>query len=72
MPRGEIIFGYRHITSPEVPRCPCNDPGDYLLLQQRTDDPLECRLLCWCGRSIPVDFDNENERMEFILLNTAD
>lgn len=66
---GEVIFGYQHVTG--TPRCPCDDPGDYLMLRQRSANVLECELVCWCGRSMAVDFDDEAERLEFVLRQTA-
>lgn len=56
-----LIFGYRYVSG--VPNCPCNDPGNYLMMERKNGQDL---LRCWCGRSCTVQFDDDEERSEFI------
>jgi hypothetical protein len=63
----ELVFGYRHVV--EVPRCPCGDPGDYLMMEQAKGNPLKFRLQCWCGRTIDGQFGDMAERAEFLAKN---
>jgi len=58
------VFGYRHVVG--VPTCPCQDPGNYMMLEQLGEDPLECRFVCWCGMSINVTFTSQQERDDFV------
>ena len=60
----EVLFGYTHVGG--VPRCPCGDPGNYMMAEQPGDDPLEVRLRCWCGSTNTGRFDDLAERSEFI------
>lgn len=59
-----VLFGYRHVN--DVPLCPCRDPGNYMMMEQPGDDPLDCRLRCWCGRTCRVTFDSLDEREKFV------
>lgn len=62
-----IVFGYRHVTG--VPLCPCRDPGNYLMMEQPGDDPLDVVFGCWCGRTMQAQFDSHDERTEFLKSN---
>lgn len=61
----DVVFGYRHVSG--VPLCPCRDPGNYLMMEAVS--PLKDRLRCWCGATIAVTWDSEEERAEFIQTN---
>lgn len=65
----KTIFGYQYVTG--VPPCPCRDPGNYLMMEQPGDDPLEFTFRCWCGRRISGTFDSAEERTEFLRDNGA-
>jgi hypothetical protein len=56
-----VVFGYQTVTG--VPKCPCGDPGNYLSM---TNDDLGDTLECWCGRTMRIKFDTEEERAAFI------
>lgn len=64
-----LLFGYMHV-GPEVPRCPCGDPGNYMMMEQSDSDPLDCRMVCWCGAALRVRFDSAGERDEFVAAQT--
>lgn len=59
-----LVFGYRHVTG--VPLCPCHDPGNYLKMEQRVDDPLAVRFTCWCGRTVTGRCDDQAELDTFL------
>lgn len=64
-----VLFGYRHVTG--VPFCPCGDPGNYLLLEQRVDDPLSIRFTCWCGSKMTGTCDDQAELDDLLRKNGA-
>ena len=68
-PRGvEIIFGYKHVKG--LPKCPCNDPGNYMMCEQRDPNrPLEVVFRCWCGNALECKFDSDLERKLFMKKN---
>lgn len=66
-PEYRLVFGYRHVQG--VTRCRCADPGNYLLMEQRIDDPLEIRFRCWCGRTIAGRMDSIDELAKFLEKN---
>lgn len=53
------VFGYKHVMN--VPLCPCRDPGNYLRMEQRTDNPFSVRFTCWCGRTMSGTCDTQEE-----------
>ncbi len=59
---GEVLFNYRKVT--DVPLCPCNNPGDYMMFERVRD--LNCLFRCWCGKTMKATFDTEEELAEFI------
>ena len=65
---GQVLFGYRHVSG--VPRCPCADPGNYMMATQGPG-PLDVVLRCWCGATAAGSFDDETERAEFLAANSA-
>lgn len=69
-PKGvSILFGYKHIVG--LPKCPCNDPGDYMMCEQREPSkPLEVVFRCWCGRTMSCVFKSMAEREEFMKANS--
>lgn len=62
-----LVFGYRHVSG--VPNCPCNDPGNYMMMEEDDNNPLSFRMRCWCGSTIRGNFDNQAERDEFVGAN---
>lgn len=66
----QVLFGYRHVKG--IPLCPCKGPGNYAMMEQRTKDPLECHLRCWCGRTLKVTFSDMAEREEFLEMNSKE
>lgn len=60
-----VLFGYRPVSDPNIPPCPCGD-GNTMMAEQPGDDPLELVLRCWCGRTNRGRFDSLEEREEFI------
>lgn len=66
-----LVFGYQHVTG--IPPCPTcraeGEPGNYMLMERATDDPLRFRLRCWCGATLGGNFDTESERAEFLARN---
>lgn len=54
-----LIFGYRHVAG--VPLCPCRDPGNYLSMEQSTEDPMAVRFVCWCGRAMTGHCESQAE-----------
>lgn len=67
---GTVLFGYTHVTHPEIPHCPCGDPGNYMMGEQG-QGPLDIVLRCWCGSKNAGSFDSEDERTEFLASVTA-
>lgn len=61
--KGALLFGYRHVGG--VPRCPCGDPGDYMMCEQG-DGPLDFVLRCWCGATLRGTWDDEQDRATFL------
>ncbi len=55
----QLVFSYRHVQG--VPTCPCADPGNYLMMEQSTDDPMAVRFTCWCGRNVTGRCDDQAE-----------
>lgn len=68
-PAWRLLFGYQHVKG--VPLCPCADPGNYLMLEQRTDDPLAIRFRCWCGRTMDGTYDDQAELDDLLRKNGA-
>lgn len=66
----KLIFGYRHVSG--VPRCPCGDPGNYLMMEQSASDPLSFRFTCWCGRTIKGKADTKEEFDKLVSLNARE
>lgn len=62
---GTVLFGYQHVNHPGIPRCPCADPGNYMMGEQG-QGPLDMTLRCWCGATNKGSFDDEQERTEFL------
>lgn len=58
----KLIHGYRTVN--DIPICPCNDPGNYMMLEQT--GPLEFRYVCWCGRRLRMTVDNEEDATKII------
>ncbi len=63
----KVLFSYRHVS--DVPFCPCNDPGNYMMAEESIYDPLVLVLRCWCGSTCHVKFDSMDERTEFLIKN---
>ena len=62
----KVIFGYQPISRPsDMPPCPCGN--NHVALEQPGDDPLDCRINCWCGRHVRVTFDTLDERTAFVV-----
>lgn len=59
-----LVFGYQHVS--DVPYCPCGDPGNYLSMEEDSEDRLKFRFRCWCGSTMGGSFDSEAERTEFL------
>jgi hypothetical protein len=55
-----VIFGYTHVGS-EFPRCPCNDPGNYLMCERPDPSSLRVTIRCWCGATSQGSADDEDE-----------
>ncbi|HWA67146.1 MAG TPA: hypothetical protein VG899_12360 [Mycobacteriales bacterium] len=60
----KIILGYGPVAG--IPRCPCNDPGNHVAVEQSTTDPLDLLIRCWCGRTMRARADNEQEITDLI------
>lgn len=60
----KLVFGYQHVTG--VPYCPCADPGNYMLMEQSTSNPLVVRFRCWCGSTMNGSMDTPEELAEFL------
>lgn len=56
-----VVFGYQFVSG--VPKCPCADPGNYMCME--TDEQGD-KLVCWCGSTMRIRFDNKEERDAFI------
>lgn len=69
-PEYKLLFGYRHVSG--VPLCPCRDPGNYLMAEQRVDDPLSVRFTCWCGRTVTGRCDDQAELDALLKQNGVD
>jgi hypothetical protein len=63
----KLVFGYRHVQG--VPPCPCRDPGNYMSMEQSTDNPLKVRFRCWCGSTCNGTMDTQEELNEFLRKN---
>jgi hypothetical protein len=69
MPQADwkLVFGYRHVQG--VPKCPCNDPGNYMSMEQSTTNPLQVRFRCWCGSTCKGTMDDQLELENFLAKN---
>jgi hypothetical protein len=57
-------IGYQHQDMTDMGgRCPCWDPGNYVLIEI---DDLNVTITCWCGRRKTGQFDDEDDRANFI------
>lgn len=63
----KLVIGYR--TFHGVPLCPCKDPGNYLMLEQSTTDPLDLIFRCWCGRKAKARMESLKELNAFLIKN---
>ena len=68
---GAVLFGYTHVNHPELPQCPCADPGNYMMGEQGVGD-LGIVLRCWCGNTMGGSFDTEQERTDFLAAAKGD
>lgn len=60
-----VLFGYQPIrVVPPMSPCPCGDR--HAAMEADDDDPLKCKIRCWCGRSSAGTFDSLEERDEFV------
>lgn len=65
----KLVFGYRHVQG--VPKCPCNDPGNYMSMHQSETDALDVLFRCWCGRRAKARFDSIKELSDFLAKNSV-
>ena len=63
----KLVFGFRTVVG--VPTCPCNDPGNYMLMEQSLKNPLDVYFWCWCGRHANARFDSMEELNDFLAKN---
>jgi hypothetical protein len=63
----KLVFGYQTVVG--VPTCPCNNPGNYMLMEQSTRDALDAQFQCWCGSRAQVRFDSIKELSDFLAKN---
>lgn len=66
-PGYKLVIGYRHFQG--VPTCPCNDPGNYLMLEQSETDSLDLIFTCWCGRTAKAHMESLEELNAFLIKN---
>lgn len=68
-PGYKLVIGYRHFQG--VPNCPCNDPGNYFMLEQSETDPLDLKFTCWCGLTAKARMASLEELNAFLIKNNV-